>query len=173
MTRERKGRAYVPELAILVRDAMPLASELTDPDVGEQAKRRRAIARDVLIGLYRDAERRDALDRLDPAVRLVCEELKTASGGRLPARKGGRPEDMHFRLMVWLRVRLAIQSGARIGAAISKVAAELKPPRTERHVRDIWSDRSPEWRRLTRVTLALHEPPCQQRPSGEPPPRES
>lgn len=157
MTRPRKGVPYAPELPILVRDAMPLASELADPDptATRETERRRDIARDILIGLYRDAERQGTLDRLDPSARLICEELKKANGGRLPGRKGGRPEDKHFRLVIWLRVRDAIEGGARVGAAIRKVAAELEPPRTNTHVRDIWFDRSAEWTRWTKATLGV------------------
>lgn len=157
MTRARKGEAYVPQTEILIRDAFPLASEFVNPESRKQAERRRDLARDYLIGVYRDAERRCIVDQLDPRVRDACEEIKQLSGGRLPARKGGRPDDKHLRLLIWLRVHHAIESGVATVKAIEQVANEL--PRSFSHVRGIWYDKSPEWERCTRATLAMRPHP--------------
>jgi hypothetical protein len=58
--------------------------------------------------MYRDAEKRRQLDRLDPLVRLFCEELKRRNLGELPKAKGGRPANQNRRLLIAVRVREAI-----------------------------------------------------------------
>ena len=156
MTLPRKGRAYVPELSILLRDAAPLTSELEGSDLAlvKEAGRRRDIARDILFGRYRDAAAAGTLDQLNAGVRSLCEEMKRSNAGHLPKRKGGRPGDQDFRLTVWLRAHDAIKGGSGAVKALREVAASLSPPRTYEHVRDIWYDRTAAWTRLTTATLA-------------------
>jgi len=155
MTAPRKGTEHRSELAILLRDALPLTHELEqpNPDRRHEVLRRFDIARDVLIGMYQEANRSGSMQQLDAGVRMICEEWMRQNGGKLPSRKGGRPKDEHARLLIWLHVHDAIQGGMGVVNAIRAVAAEL--PRTYEHVRDIWYDDDPEWRKWTELTLAM------------------
>ncbi|MFI4973236.1 MAG: hypothetical protein ACHP84_01710 [Caulobacterales bacterium] len=161
MTRPRKGEHHVAELAILIADAEPLGRDLTSasPTVRRGTERKRDIARDELIGMYRDAQDAGLLDRLDPRVRLICDEWRRLNGGLLPRRKGGRPKNEHHRLIIWLRVHDRSQAGMGIVAAMRAVAADHRPALTYEHIRNIWYDEDPEWVRLKQLTLAERRVP--------------
>ena len=89
MSRRRKGIAYSPDIAVLLRDARPTRGEMKEPD----ALKRRDDAVDSLIKIYRDPKKLRKLSRADRAsVCIFCELLRDR--GRLPKAtkaKGGRP----------------------------------------------------------------------------------
>jgi hypothetical protein len=150
VTKPRKGEAYVPELAILLRDAQPIARELGDP----VAMRRCELARDELFRVYRDAERAGAVAALDPGARMFCEDVKRANGGKLPPRKGGRPKDEHRRLGICQKVQQRINDGGGVVESLKAVSEGEKPPLPCETVRDIWYDPDPAWQRLKLLALA-------------------
>jgi hypothetical protein len=125
MTRPRKGLYYRPEIPTLLRDAQPLPKELegdSDKQSKKDAERRRDIATDELIKLYRDPEdmaQLSASDRL--GVRIFCEQLKRRNRGKLPAPRGGRPDNDHDQMLIAVKVEeaLAAQRGKRKNVTIA------------------------------------------------------
>ena len=113
MTQPRKGEKYIPEFASLMRDALPTWREIE----GEYCERRRNerkrdIAIDEIVTIYRDHEKQRQLDKLPPDFRIVCEHLKHRNGGKLPTRKGGRPPDEHKKLLIAVDVAEAGPRGS-------------------------------------------------------------
>jgi hypothetical protein len=163
VTKPRKSRHYPSDIRIVLRNAQITRFEIED-ELEERKRheltRERDIARDVVIKMYRDAQKRDALDRLDWGVRNFCDDLKASNNGRLPTPKGGRPRDDHRRLLIAIQVIEAIEAdrangGSRgaVDRAICQVAAKFDV--TYRRVREIYYDRDPVWMRDLRVSLAM------------------
>jgi hypothetical protein len=156
---KRKGQKYFPEIDILLRDAVPTWTEIEgEPDGLKRRKRRRECdgARDDLVRLYRDAQKRGTLHNLDIRIRHSCEQLADQNGGQLPrALNTGRPADEHRRLLIAVHVRESIEArGGKRGSVIAALDEVAK-----RHalsfdqVRDIYYDPNPEWRRTVEVEL--------------------
>jgi hypothetical protein len=150
MTKPRKGEKYIPELAVLLRDAQPTWREIEgEPDLRKQQsnKRDRELAIDELVTIYNDHEKQARLCELPADVRMFCRRLKQQNGGKLPRRKGGRPVDLHRRLQIAMGVVDAIEGkeGAPKGVeqAIAFVASKFMV--VARTVRDIHYDRDPDW----------------------------
>jgi hypothetical protein len=112
-------RKYRPEISTLLRDAQPLAKGLegeSDKQSKKDAERRRDIATDELIKLYRHAENMAQLSPTDRlCVRVFCEQLKRRNGGKLPLPRGGRPGNDHEQMLIAVKVEetLAAQRGNR------------------------------------------------------------
>jgi hypothetical protein len=150
MTMPRKGVAYVSALPILLRDAQPTATELSD----RALVRRRDLAWDELFRMYREAEKAGTLAELDFSVRTFCEDKKQSNGGKLPPRKGGRPKSQHDQLLVCRKVQRRIDSGEGILEAIRNVAEHDKPSPSYARVYEIWYNSSSEWQGIKRADLA-------------------
>lgn len=150
MTRPRKGDRYVSEISTLIRDAQPTWNEIQEePNARTRraTERRRDIAIDELVTLFREYDGQNRLSELDPRVLLFCNELKKQNGQQLPKRKGGRPVDMHRRLLIAVSVSDAVKqrggSRNRVEPALAEVAAKFNV--SSRTVRDIYYDRDPDW----------------------------
>ncbi len=167
MTKPRKGQKYVPELGLLLRDAMPTWSELEgETSARKRRKNERAcdLAIDELLSMYRDHARRGKIRELDPRVRIFCEQLMQLNGGVLPKRKGGRPSaDKHRNLLIAVAVEeaLAAQKGKRrnVRRAIQHVSDTLDIAGKRVHmpaatIRDIYYRPDPEWQRAIKVEMA-------------------
>jgi hypothetical protein len=142
--RRRKGIDYCPPIPVLLRDANPTRAEISgDPEACE----RRDLARGRLAKMYREAEKRRGIDRLDFDVRMFCEQLKREQGC-LPKLKGGRPTAEHRRLLTRVRVEEAIkrrgEKRGSVKAAIEEVAERYGV--SYDHVSDIYKDRDPDFR---------------------------
>jgi hypothetical protein len=162
MTKTRKGEKYVPEIAILLRDAQPTWREREgepDPKKWKENKRKEEDATDQLITIYCDHEEQGWLDELDLQVRFFCEQLKSWNGGKLPRRIGGRPDGSHRRLLIAMSVREAIAQKKAAGTrgaveqAFKDVAVKFNI--TPRSVQDIYYDRDPEWMDDLNASIAL------------------
>jgi hypothetical protein len=109
--------------------------------------------------MYREAEKRGQMERLDPAVRFACELLKDKNGGRPPKAKGGRPTDEHRRFLIAVTVQGLIEADPKkrgsVERALQKTSERLGV--SYDHVRDIHYDRNPEWRRAVALELARRE----------------
>jgi hypothetical protein len=150
MTKPRKGENYVPEFAVLLRDAQPTTREIegeTDLSKRRQNERARDIAIDELVTIYGDHEKQGRLGKLPPDVLTFFNRLKQQNAGKLPRRKGGRPTDLHRRLQIAMCVIEKIEGKRgppkKVGQAIADVAAEFMI--TARTVRDIHYDRDRDW----------------------------
>jgi hypothetical protein len=112
VTRPRKGLYYRPEISILLRDAQPLTKESegkSDKESKKNVERLRDIAIDQLIKMYRDPESMGQLTRTDQLrVRVFCEQLKRRDGGKLPAPRGGRPDNDHEQMLIAVKVEEAL-----------------------------------------------------------------
>jgi hypothetical protein len=159
MAKPRKGEKYVPEINTLLRDALPTWREIE----GERdSQRRRANKRaqdkavDELVTIYRDHEARGKLGELDPRVRMFCEDRKRRNGDKLPGRKGGRPADLHRRLLIAISVRELVESrnGTQKAVELAFVDVAAKFNITPRTVRDIYYDRKPEWMKVLGIEIA-------------------
>jgi hypothetical protein len=167
MTQPRKGVKYVREFAALVRDALPTWREIEgEPDarLRKQAERKRDIAIDELVTIYRDHKKRGQLDKLPPIVRIFCEQLKHQGCGKLPARKGGRPPDEHKKLLIAAEVAEALATGKRVKQAVWHVheAFVFKGKRCEvpeKTIRDYYYDCMRNDRRALEVSLAWRRVP--------------
>jgi hypothetical protein len=156
---KRKGQKYIPEIAILLRNAMPTCLEIKgepDPTKREACRHECEIARDELLRMYRARERGD-LPTLDFQVRNCCEQWIAQNGGRIPPPLNtGRPPDKHRRLLIAVHVKEAIgASGGKWGsveAALQKVAGRERLSYDQ--VRDIHYDPDPEWRRAVAIELS-------------------
>jgi hypothetical protein len=159
MAKPRKGEKYVPEINSLLRDMLPTRQEIKGerhPQRRRANKRAQDKAVDELVTIYRDHEARGKLSELDPRVQMVCEDLKRKNGGKLPRRKGGRPADLHRRLLIAIGVRESVESRTGTQKAVEQALAEVatKFNITPRTVRDIYYDRKPEWRKLLCAEIA-------------------
>lgn len=150
MTKPRKGLRFLPEISTLLRDAEPTWNEIRgEPDARKRraAKRRRDIAIDELVTLFREYNEQKRLNAVDPRVLLFCNELKKQNGHQLPKRRGGRPVDMHRRLLIAVSVIDAVEQRGdlrnKVEPALAEVAAKFNV--TSRTVRDIYYDRDPDW----------------------------
>src|SRR5262245_5606843 len=74
------------ELSVLLRDAQP-----TRREIDAEAEARARSAREVLMRMHRNAEKRGSVDCLDARVRNFVEGVKARNGGCLPKPKGGKP----------------------------------------------------------------------------------
>jgi len=157
---KRKSQKYLPEIEILLRDAIPTWFEIEgefDSKKREMRGRESEIAKDELVRIYRDARKRGVLNKLDFRLRLFCERLMAQDDDRLPPPLNtGRPSDEHRRLLIALHVKEAIEArGSRRGsveAAVREVAA--RDGLSYDQVRDIYYDRDPEWRHVVAVEFA-------------------
>jgi hypothetical protein len=157
--RRRKGAEYRPEIAVLLRDAQATDDEIKrEPDAGRRRERRRErdFARDRLLKLCRDAEKRGTFDQLDPMLRLYCRMQKERNAGVLPKPKGGRPTSEHHRLLIAVHVHEAIEArgGTRGSVELALREVAQRYGAAYDHVRDIYYDRDPEWRRAVAAELA-------------------
>ena len=159
MTKPHRGTKYYSEVATLLRDAEPRWAEIegqSDPRK-RQNERARDLAIDELVLMYRDAVKLRALEWLDPRITFFCERLKDRNGGRLPTPKGGRPRNLHRRLLIEMAVIEAIEAEAGKRGAVERAmrrAAERFGIKYRR-VREIHYDPDPDWKRLVRLSGAL------------------
>jgi hypothetical protein len=150
---------------MLLRDAEPLYSEIEgEPDDAKrrECERRRDFARGELFKIYRDAEKRGAVQALPIEVQMFCEQEKARNGGILPKSRGGRPTKEHERLLVAVHVLEAI---AALGKQRGRVEIALRETAdrfglTYDHVRDIHYDRDPKWQRIVSVEMAWRQLPA-------------
>ena len=87
MTQPRKGEKSRPEFASFVRDALTTRREIegkSDPCERQRVERKRDIAIDEIVTMYRDYKKQGQLDKLPPDFWIVCEHLKCRNGGKLP-----------------------------------------------------------------------------------------
>ena len=168
MTQPRKGEKYTPEIASLVRDALFTWREIegeSDPRERQRIERKRDIAIDEIVTIYRDYEKQGQLDKLPPEIWIVCEDLKCRNGGKLPTRKGGRPPDEHKKLLIAVAVKEALEAQAgrkSVTAAVRHVHKTfvLNGKRCtvpENTIRDYYYDRAPGWQRAIKVELAWRQ----------------
>jgi hypothetical protein len=178
--RRHKGPEYLPEIPVLLRDAQELTvTELAEPDARKRRERERDrdLAIDHLTKMCRDAEKHREMGRLNPLVRMFCEELKKRNHGQLPKAKGGRPANQNRRLFIAVSVREAIEElggkrgsvdrALRVVADRERKAAKARGARILRddcyqYVKEIHYDydRDPELRRLVTVEMACRKLPC-------------
>jgi hypothetical protein len=157
--RRRKGTEYPPNIPVLWRDAFPRRAEVEDePDEHKRRERKRArdLAVDHLTKMYRQAEKRNQMDQLDPLVRLACDLLKDQNRGRLPKAKGGRPPDERRRLLIAVTVQELIKADPKKRGAVERALQKTSEclGANYDYVRDIHYDRNPEWRRAVALELA-------------------
>jgi hypothetical protein len=168
MTQPRKGEKYRPEIASLVRDALTTRREIegeSDPRERQRIERKRDIAIDEIVTMYRDYEKQGQLDKLPLEIQIVCEHLRCLNGGKLPTRKGGRPPDEHKKLLIAVKVAeaLAAQPGRKsVTDAVRHVHKTfvLNGKRCavpENTIRDYYYDRAPGWQRAIKVELAWRQ----------------
>jgi hypothetical protein len=160
MTEPRKGEKYIPEIAVLLRDAQPTLREIEgEPDLRKRQNniRNRDIAVDELVTIFRDHEKQDRLDELPAEVQIRCKKWKQQNGGRLPRRKGGRPTDEQKKIWIAVSVAEALraQTGKRksVTQAVRHVHETLIFNGKRRTVpvptiRDYYYDPDSEWRRV-------------------------
>ena len=79
MTAPRKSSRYIPELAILLRDAELRADEWGDP----VRRRARDVARDELLRMYREADEAGTLAALKRHRETVFDPAVAAHNGRV------------------------------------------------------------------------------------------
>jgi hypothetical protein len=177
MTKLRKQiERYIPEISTLLRDAEPTWAEIEgeqDPRKRRDRERARDVANDELLSMYRDAEKRDALDQLDYRVRVHCEQLRERNGGKLPTRKGGRPFNEHQRLLIAVAVREAISAQTSKRKNVARAIRDVFERYRARFnisietIRDLHYDRDPEWQRTVAAEMAFRALPPGQ-PIGVP-----
>jgi hypothetical protein len=106
--------------------------------------------------MYRNAEKRGALARLDIRVRNFCEDLKVSNSGHLPKPKGGAPiGKRHPRLLLAVKVREEIEARGkkRVTESVLRDMAE-KMDVSYDYLKRIHYDRDPQWKRAVKVELA-------------------
>lgn len=143
MPRRRDAIKY-RELPTLLRDARPTLGEIGD---------RSAI--EALVKIYRAAEKRGDLARLDVRVRNFYEDLRAS--GHLPTSKGGSPKGKrHRRLLLAIKVHEAIAAHGKkrrnVESALREVADCLGDV-SYNYLKEIYYDRDPKWRRDVEVEL--------------------
>jgi hypothetical protein len=107
MTKPRKGLYCAPSIRILLGQAQPLWSELQgekDPRKRRARERERDLAKDELLRIWWRHARHGTLDQLPRGLTAYCEGLRYRNGGQMPRARGGRPEDLHRRLLIWFSV---------------------------------------------------------------------
>jgi hypothetical protein len=174
MPRRRKSPSEISFLPL--RDAISLLladAQLTnaaierepDPRNRRALERARDFAFDCLTKMYRDAEKRGELARLDSRVYLFCKLQMDRHGGCLPKPKGGRPTKEYDRFWIAIHLLEAIEGGGEkrgcVDAAIKEVAERHHT--TYRYVRNIFYDPDPKWRRAVLLELAQRDPDPERR----------
>jgi hypothetical protein len=152
------------EISLLLADArLPNAAIEREPDPRERRKldRRRRCANDCLVKMYRNAEKRGELDRIDPRVWLFCKAQMDRLGGHLPQAKGGAPRKENDRFLIAMDMlktieRRGVEGRGSVEAALQEVAQ--RHHRAERYVRNIYYDPDPCWRREVLLELAMRHP---------------
>jgi hypothetical protein len=138
------------DLFVLLRDARTTKREIDDaPTLRKRSEmlRARDSAIEILMRMYRDAEKRGSLARLDMRVRNLIEGIKAGNDGRLPMARGGAPTGRgHCRLLLAVQVREAIaaQGKKRLTDAVLRNVAEQKGVGYD-YLKRIHYDRDPEW----------------------------
>jgi hypothetical protein len=167
MTRRSKPPAEISfdEISVLVADAQAYGAIASEPDALERRKLERArdLARDRLMQIYRRAERYGQIDQLDFRIRLVCELLKDHNEDK-PT--GGRPPKEDRRLLIATDVleaieRRGVEKRGSVEAAIAEVTQ--RHAIAQRYVQNIYYDRSPKWRRVVLLDLAMRDPDPERR----------
>jgi hypothetical protein len=156
MTKPRKGEHYAPSVEVLLGQARPDwwgESNEKDATKGEARERERALAIDQLLRIFWDHHRRGALAQLNSGVAIFCKELQFKNDGRLPRPVGGRPTDLHRRLLIEFSIREKIAaSKIRRGAVQRAIEETASKFHVEwRTVHDIHYDRREEWMRLVKA----------------------
>ena len=176
MPRRRKGVDYLPFVSAFERDAMTTDAEIEgEPDPRKRRELKRA--------------RDDAVARLtklswDTRVRVFLDLLRDRYGDRLPKAKGGRPANVHRRLLIAVNLHETIERrGGKHGdieAAIWEIAERdelfdkrkrrrpsgrkgqqvLEPQPSEPatrydYIKEILKDTDPEWLKAVAVELKL------------------
>jgi hypothetical protein len=148
-------------LTYLLRDACPTWSEIEgEPNAAKRKANERArdIATDALMRIYRDAEKRGLLSKIDYRVRSFGDDLKARNGGNLPAPKGGRPveEDRYFRIAVYIEEKTKALGGGHgcLEKALDDAADHFGLAYTT--VRDIYYDERAreDWERMVELERA-------------------
>jgi hypothetical protein len=138
------------DLSALLRDAQPTWREIDgEPNSRKRRERERArvSAFEVLMRMYREAEARGSLHRLDPRVRNCIEGERARSGGHLPKPKGGAPTGKrHHRLLLAVKVREEIEACGkkRVTDAVLRNVAEQMGVSYD-YLKRIHYDRDPEF----------------------------
>jgi len=152
------------ELATVLRDAQPTRHEIDGEPNLRKRRERIALAksaREVLMRIHRDAEKRASLHRLDPRVRNFVEGVKARNGGCLPKPKGGKPlgHRDHDRFLLAIKVQEAIEARGKkrgsVEGALNEVA-EREGVDYDR-LREIHYDRDPDWKRAVKIELDRRE----------------
>jgi hypothetical protein len=176
MTQPRKGQKFV-SVAVLLRDAQPRWREIEgEPDLRERRRneRRREIAIDEIVTIYRDYKEQGRLRELPPGLLIYCRRLKSQNSGKLPKRKGGRPPDEHKKLLIAVNVAeaLAEQTGRQksVTQAVRHVHNTLlingkRCTVPENTIRDYYYDRASGFQEAIAVELA-----CRRIKTAEPVP---
>jgi hypothetical protein len=166
--RELEGRPNILDL----RDGV--ADEL-DPRKAREAKLRRNSAIHELTKIWRDATKAGQLDQLPPDIRFFVEGLIRSNGGKLPKPRIGRPRDRYRslrRTLIYLRMqdKLAACNPAprKLQETLKAIAKNLNITSEETggitintisyaQIREIYYDRSPEFRDAVFITVAMRE----------------
>jgi hypothetical protein len=139
------------ELSVLLRDAQP-----TPCEIDAEAEARARSAREALMRMHRDAEKRGS--RLDQRVRNFIEGVKARNDGRLPKPKGGRPfgDRDHDRFLLAIKVQEAIEARGEKRGSIAGALKEIAEPEDIDYdrLREIHYDPDPGWRRDVKLEVA-------------------
>jgi hypothetical protein len=136
------------ELSVLLRDARPARGEI------DRARAR--SAREVLMRMYRDAQKCGSMVRLDMRVRNLCADLIASNGGSLPKPKGGAPARRRQRrllLAVKVREALEVRGKKRVTEAVLRDVAEQMGVGYD-YLKRIHYTRDPEWNLAVKAELA-------------------
>jgi|SRR6516165_5008968 len=178
MPRQRKSPSEMSPLpltdaiSLLLTDAWPTYVEIEgEPDPVKRRKREheRDFATDRLMKMYRDAEKRGKLARLDPRVRLFRELYMGRYGERRPKLKGGRPAKGPNRFLIAMHMLESIEGhGVERRGSVEAALADVAKLHgtTYRYVRNIYYefyDDDPEWRRDVLLELAWRDPDPERR----------
>jgi hypothetical protein len=138
------------ELSTELRDAQPTWHEIDgerDPRKRHERIARARSAREVLMRMGRDAEKRGSLHRLDPRVRNFIEGEKARNGGCLPEPKGGKPlgHRNNKRFLLAIKVHEAIKARGKkrgsVEGALNEVAERERV--SYDRLREIYYDSDP------------------------------
>jgi len=152
------------ELSVVLRDAQLTRREI-DGEPGPRKRRERIAssrsAREVLMRMGRDAEKRGSLHRLDPRVRNFVEGEKARNGGCLPKPKGGKPlgHRNNERFLLAVQVQEAIKARGSRRGSIEEALIEISEQERVSYdrLREIHYDPAPEWKRAVKIELDRRE----------------
>ena len=168
MPMRRKGLKYTPELPVVLRNAQPTWREIHGELNARKRREQFALAiwaRDLLIKMYLDAEKRRVLTQLDIRIRNFVEGLKARNRRlhrrRLPKPKGGRPfGERSHRLSLAVKIHEAVElrGGKSVASILNEMADRLGL--SYDYVSEIHYDPDPEWKLAVKAELAFKYEAC-------------